>query len=95
MEESDSTLPYRIIGHKLNGLFAKRLANTGLTSVNYLPGKLVKTSRGLYYSEMYEVENKSPLDVRDLDETLDGLVISVTKEMAKKGKSSFNAVRFM
>lgn len=88
---SDNT-SYLIKGHRVNGILGDRLAETAVTGINQLPGVLVPTSRGVFYSEIYVLGNTEAISRRELDETTQGLVEVVTKEMADNGTDLF-AVR--
>ena len=90
MEESDSdNQSYLIKGHKVNGILGDRLEETSVTGINQLPGVIVPTSKGIFYSEIYILGNSEPIPRIELTETTHGLAELVTEEMAKKGRKSF------
>lgn len=88
MDEYNIT--YRIQGHRINGILGQRLEETAVTAINNLPGVIVKTSEGRFYSEIYHLGKEEPIARKDMTETMQGLVEIETKEMAKMGRSSFN-----
>lgn len=90
---ADDNTSYLIIGHKVDGLLGNRLQKTAVTAINSLPGVLVPTQNGVFYSELYPVGREEAIERSHMDETTQGLVETVTKEMAKQGKTSFNIRR--
>ncbi|MEK6888959.1 MAG: hypothetical protein AABW80_02515 [Nanoarchaeota archaeon] len=93
MIEQDDNTSYRIEGHKVGGMLGERFKEVAFTAINGLPGVLVPTDRGVYYSELYHIGFKKAIPRDELDETTNGLVVFVTREMVAKGKSKFNVRR--
>ena len=94
MGESDSdNTSYLIKGHKVNGILGQRLAETAASGINQLPGVLVPTSKGVFYSELYVLGQAEAIPRRDLNETTHGLIERVTEEMANKRMKAFTIRR--
>jgi len=80
---------YVIKGQRVLGLLGDRLEETAVTAINDLPGVLVPTFRGVYYSELYLIGHDEPIPKQNMDETTQGLTEAVTKEMAEEARRTF------
>ena len=88
---------YKIEGHLVGDLLGRRLAETAVTDVNNLPGIVVHTEQGTFYSELYKLPcdaaRRVPVERDEFTETTQGLVELTTKEMAGKGRLRFSVNR--
>ncbi len=88
---------YKIEGHIVKDLLGRRLAETAVIDVNNLPGIVVHTRQGTFYSELYKLPynavRRVPVERDEFTETTRGLVELTTKEMAEKGRLRFSVNR--
>jgi len=86
---------YTIWGHYVGGVLGRRLSETAVTGINELPGVVVHTKEGAYYSELCRLpaSRLEPIPRKDLTEETQGLVELTTKEMADKGRRKFEVGR--
>ena len=80
---------YIIKGQRLSGILAERLDETRIKAIASLPGVVVYTSRGVFYSELYIGDNETSVPNDKLTETTQGLVELTTNEAANFGRQSF------
>lgn len=92
-KQSEEYTKFRIKGHKISGALGSRLEETAVTAINDLPGVLVHTRNGVYYSELYFSGQTESIHRTTFNELTHGFVDYFTKLMADKGKSSFSIER--
>jgi len=84
---------YTIKGHYIDGVLGKRLDETRVTAINDLPGVVVFTPKGPFYSELFIGDETTPIPREQLHESLQGLVELTTKEHERKSSDRAFAIR--
>jgi hypothetical protein len=92
-EEKEYGTMFTLKGHKIDGLLEKRLLEPGYSRINQLPGLLVHTSRGLFYSELYLPGHDEPVPREGFTELTHGFTEYFTKLMAEHGDVAFSIQR--